>query len=115
MICYRNLVKTVLLNFVIPQNTGKLPYATLETAMKFSIGDTHITGIDIYSSIHSPANVENVLVTLINLGLLRGNCFPELSLCVVKKTQVMGDILPPVQDRIVANFPLNPEDSWLDD
>lgn len=115
MICYRNLVKTVLLNFVIPQNTGKLPYATLETAMKLSIGDTHIKGIDIYSSIHSPANVENVLVTLINLGLLRGNCFPELSLCVVKKTQVICDILPLVQDRIVANFPLNPEDSWLDD
>lgn len=115
MVCYRNLIKTVLLQCVVPHNTGKLTYATLETAMNLSIGESHDAGIDIYSAIHCAANVENVLVTLINLGFLRGNCFPKLSLCVVKKTRVMGDILPPVQDRILASFPLNPEDSWLDD
>lgn len=115
IICYRNLVKTVLLHSVVPQGTGKLPYATLKAAMQLSIGFPSNSKIDIYSSIHSAANVENVLVTLINLGFLRGNCFPKLSLCVVKKTQVIGEILPPVKDRILAAFPLNPEDSWLDD
>lgn len=115
MICYRNLVKTVVQTCAIPHNTGKIPYTLLETAFKLSIGDSTPQRIDIYTAIHRPDNVENVLVTLINLGLLRGNCFPMLRLCVVKKTQAISEILPPIQDRILATFPLNSEDSWLDD
>lgn len=115
MICYRNLVKTVIQTCAIPENTGKIPYATLQKALELSICHTDAPRIDIYTAIHRPDNVENVLVTLINLGLLRGNCFPVLGLCVVKKTAMVNEILPPIQDRILATFPLNSEDSWLDD
>ncbi|QLQ80301.1 hypothetical protein HG537_0D03020 [Torulaspora globosa] len=114
MICYRNLIKTVVQTCTIPQNTGKIPYPQLETAFKLSLGPTTAQPINIYTAIHRPDNVENVLVTLINLGLLRGNCFPILRLCVVKKTQEIKEILPPIQDRILTTFPLNSDDSWLD-
>ncbi|QLL34382.1 hypothetical protein HG536_0G02430 [Torulaspora globosa] len=115
MICYRNLIRTVVQTCTIPQNTGKIPYAQIEAAFKLSIGELTPEKIDIHTAIHRPDNVENVLVTLINLGLLRGNCFPMLRLCVVKKTQAIREILPSIQERILATFPLNSEDSWLDD
>lgn len=115
MICYRNLVKTTIQTCAIPECTGKLPYAQFEAALSISIGPTRSGKIDIYRDIHRPENVENVLVTLINLGLLKGNCFPKLGLCVFKKTRAINEILPPIQDRLLTTFPLNSEDSWLDD
>lgn len=117
MLTYRYLVKIIMQEIVIPQHTGKLPYSVIESAMRISIGDTagQTDTIDIYSSINSPQNVENVLVTLINLGFLRGNCFPLLKICVVKKTPVINEILPSIQDRVITSFALNVDDSWLDD
>lgn len=117
MLTYRYLVKIIIQEIVIPQHTGKLPYSAIESAMRISIGDTagQTETIDIYSSINSPQNVENVLVTLINLGFLRGNCFPLLKICVVKKTPVINEILPSIQDRVITSFALNADDSWLDD
>lgn len=118
MICYRNLIRTIIKECIIPQNTGKLPYTLVGTALRISIGDCDgslNSSINIYTGIHRAKNVENVLVTLINLGFLRGNCFPQLRICVIKKTAVVADILPSIQDRIVNSFTLNEDDSWLDD
>lgn len=113
IITYRYLIRFVVQTFVTTQDSGRLPYNVVETAMKVSIG-TPKPQLTCYDAIHDPRNLENVLVTLINLGLLRGNCFPLLKTCVVKKTHQTQEILPPVQDRILQAFPLNPDDAWLD-
>ncbi|CAR26253.1 hypothetical protein ZYGR_0H00610 [Zygosaccharomyces rouxii] len=113
MITYRYLIRSVVQTFVTTQDSGRLPYNVVETAMRVSIGPIE-QPLTCYNAIHDPKNLENVLVTLINLGLLRGNCFPLLRTCVVKKTHQTQEILPPIQDRVVQAFPLNSDDAWLD-
>ncbi|QLG71945.1 hypothetical protein HG535_0C02970 [Zygotorulaspora mrakii] len=118
MICYRNLVRSIVRQCIIPQNSGKIPYSTVHDALKISIGDPSNDSdehFDIYNGIHRSRNVENVLVTLINLGFLRGNCFPQLKLCVVKKTALIQEVLPSIEGRILSSFALNDDDSWLND
>lgn len=114
MVTYRYLIRAVIQSFVTAQDSGRLPYNVVHTAMQVSIGPLP-KQLSIYDTIHDPQNLENVLVTLINLGLLRGNCFPLLNTCVVKKTHHVQDIMPPIEDRVVQAFPLNPDDAWLDD
>ncbi|GCE97222.1 hypothetical protein ZYGM_004555 [Zygosaccharomyces mellis] len=113
IITYRYLIRFVVQTFATTQDSGRLPYNVVETAMKVSIGPIG-KNLTCYNAIHDPKNLENVLVTLINLGLLRGNCFPLLKTCVVKKTHQTEEILPSIQDRILQAFPLNYDDAWLD-
>ncbi|CCF57110.1 hypothetical protein KAFR_0C01150 [Kazachstania africana CBS 2517] len=118
MIAYRYLVRKTIMEWSISQNLNRLPFDVLERMMKLSIGDDSdrpdLNKISIYNGIHNYKNVENVLVTLINLGYLRGNCYPLLKVCVFQKTQNINDVLPPIDERILAMFPLNSEDAWLD-
>lgn len=113
MITYRFLIRFVVQIFVTAQDSGRLPYNVVETAMNVSIGPVQ-EPLTCYNAIHDPRNLENVLVTLINLGFLRGNCFPLLKTCVVKKTHQTKEILPSIQDRVIQLFPLNSDDVWLD-
>ncbi|CAI1708497.1 hypothetical protein SEUBUCD646_0O00880 [Saccharomyces eubayanus] len=116
MIAYRNLVKTVIKIWTTEWGQNKLPYSLIERALKLSIGpayeDNTAQDFTIYNGIHSSKNVENVLVTLINLGFLRANCFPQLQLCVVKKTTMIQEIVPPVTERITKIFPANSHVLW---
>ena len=116
MVTYRNLVKTVIKFWTTQWGQNKLPYSLIERALQLSIGptceDSTTQEITIYNCIHSPRNVENVLVTLINLGFLRANCFPQLQLCVVKKTTMIQEIVPPVNERITKMFPAHSHVLW---
>ncbi|EJS41856.1 thp1p [Saccharomyces arboricola H-6] len=116
MITYRNLVKMVIKIWTTEWCQNKLPYSLLERALQLSIGQTYegLTAqqVTIYNGIHSAKNVENMLVTLINLGFLRANCFPQLQLCVVKKTTLIQEIVPPVNERIVKMFPAQSHVLW---
>lgn len=116
MITYRNLVKTVIKIWTTEWGQNKLPYPLIERALQLSIGqayeDNTAQDFTIYNGIHSSKNVENVLVTLINLGFLRANCFPQLQLCVVKKTTMIQEIVPPVTERITKVFPANSHVLW---
>lgn len=114
MVTYRFLIRAVVESFVTAQDSGRLPYNVVETAMQVSIGHQQ-EELSIYDTIHRAQNLENVLVTLINLGFLRGNCFPLLKTCVVKKTHLLQDIMPPIEDRVMQSFPLNADDAWLDE
>lgn len=116
IIAYRYLVRLVIQDWSIAQNSNKLAYDVLEKCMKTAIkDDTHIGDqLTIYNGIHSSKNVENILVTLINLGYLRGNCFPLLKVCVFQRTNNINNILPNIQEKMVSMFPLNNEDSWLE-
>ncbi|AJU14884.1 Thp1p [Saccharomyces cerevisiae YJM1615] len=116
MVTYRNLIKTVIKSWTTEWGQNKLPYSLIERVLQLSIGPTFedpgAQEITIYNGIHSPKNVENVLVTLINLGLLRANCFPQLQLCVVKKTTMIQEIVPPVNERITKMFPAHSHVLW---
>ncbi|CAI4036251.1 hypothetical protein SMKI_15G0890 [Saccharomyces mikatae IFO 1815] len=116
MVTYRNLLKTVIKIWTTEWGQNKLPYSLIERALQLSIaqtfGDPNVQEITIYNGIHSPKNVENVLVTLINLGFLRANCFPQLQLCVVKKTTLIQEIVPPVNERITKMFPAQSRILW---
>ncbi|KAL3229768.1 Nuclear mRNA export protein THP1 [Nakaseomyces bracarensis] len=114
MIVFRNLIRKVAKYAIIPQNTNKIPYGLIRKSLEVSIGDENNNMSLIYNSIHKPEDVENILVTLINLGFLRGNCFPSLEVCVVKKTQNISEVFPEVTERIIKMFPLNSEDHWFD-
>ncbi|EJT42723.1 THP1-like protein [Saccharomyces kudriavzevii IFO 1802] len=116
MITYRNLIKTVITIWTTEWGQNKLPYPLIERALQLSIGqayeDPTVREITIYNGIHSSKNVENVLVTLTNLGFLRANCFPQLQLCVVKKTTMIQEIVPPVSERIIKMFPAQSRVLW---
>ena len=121
MVTYKYLVRRLILEWSLANGFNRLPYDLVSRALHKSIGpndyyslDDSISKINIYNGIHSSDNAENVLVTLINLGYLRGNCFPAMRLCVFKKTNNINDIMPPVEERIVSMFPLNNDDAWLD-
>lgn len=115
MITYRYLLRRVIQIWSIEQHLNRLPYDIFEKCLRMSIkDDTEPTNISIFNSIHKSKNVENILVTLINLGYLRGNCFPLLQLCVFQRTTDINDILPSIENRMLTMFPLNHEDSWLD-
>lgn len=114
MIVFRNLVRNVVKLTIIPQNTNKIPYDLVRKALEVSIGPQNQNLSLIYTTLHSPEDVENILVTLINLGFLRGNCFPTMQLCVVKKTQNISEVFPEITERILKMFPLNNEDHWFD-
>lgn len=115
ILIYRNLIRRVIATVVIPQGSNKIPYQLIEHAVRFSTGPSHAGMSPIYNTIHSSGNVENILVTLINLSLFRGNCFPLNRMCVTMKTNNVNDIFPRVNEKIVAKFPLNNDDSWLDE
>lgn len=114
MIVFRNLIRDVVKIFIIPQHTNKIPYDLVRKALEVSIGPQVPSLPPIYNNIHNPDDVENILVTLINLGFLRGNCFPSLRVCVVKKTQNILEVFPEITERIIKMFPLNNEDHWFD-
>lgn len=121
MITYKYLVQRLIQDYSLSQNLNRLPYEVLARCLKISIGendyhnvDDQTTKINIYNGIHSSDNAENILLTLINLGYLRGNCFPSMRLCVFKKSHNISDILPPIEERIINSFPLNNDDSWLE-
>lgn len=115
MLTYRYLLRRVIQIWSIEQQLNRLPYDIFEKCLKVSIQDNDTSdNINIFNSIHKSKNVENILVTLINLGYLRGNCFPLLQLCVFQRTTDINNILPPIENRMLSMFPLNHEDSWLD-
>lgn len=119
IITYRYLLRRVIKIWSIEQQLNRLPYEVFERCLKLSINDSNETGdstttTTIFNGIHRSENVENILVTLINLGYLRGNCFPLLRLCVFQRTRNINDILPPIENTMLTMFPLNSEDSWLD-
>ncbi|GMM57982.1 Thp1 protein [Maudiozyma humilis] len=115
MVAYQHLVRRLVRDWSLANGVNRLPYDLVARALHTSIGsDDNSSTIDIFTGIHPGASAENVLVTLINLGYLRANCFPALRLCVFKKTGNLADILPPIAERIVGMFPLNSDDAWLD-
>ncbi|CAB4257212.1 similar to Saccharomyces cerevisiae YOL072W THP1 Nuclear pore-associated protein [Maudiozyma barnettii] len=122
MVTYKYLIKHLIVEWSLSQGFNRLPYDLVSRALRLSIGkddyfslNDSTTTITIFNGIHSSDNVENVLVTLINLGYLRGNCFPSMRLCVFKKTNNISDIMPAIEERITSMFPLNDDDSWLED
>ncbi|SCV03443.1 LAMI_0H08196g1_1 [Lachancea mirantina] len=116
VLLYRNLVRRIVRELCIPQNSNKLPYGVvqniLEVSLRRRLGEPQLPLI--YTAVHDPANVENVLETLVNLTLFRANCFPLSNQCVFSKTTNISSIFPPVNEKLTALFPLNGEDSWLD-
>ncbi|KAG0657344.1 hypothetical protein C6P45_002449 [Maudiozyma exigua] len=121
MVTYKYLIQKLIVQWSLSQGFNRLPYDLVTRALGLSIGkddyyslDDSTTKITIYNGIHSSDNAENVLVTLINLGYLRGNCFPSMRLCVFKKTNNINDIMPSIEERITSMFPLNDDDVWLD-
>ncbi|CCK72465.1 Thp1p KNAG_0K01000 [Huiozyma naganishii CBS 8797] len=114
MITYRYLLRRVIQIRSSVENTNRLSYDVLQKAFELAIQDNGNKRHDIYDGIHDSKNAENVLVTLINLGYFRGNCFPLLQLCVFQRTENIDEVLPSVTEKIIAMFPLNNEDAWLD-
>ncbi len=117
VVTYRYLLRRVIQTWSIEQQSNRLPYDVFEMSLKRSIRDSDTSRdqpVDIFNGIHKSCNAENVLVTLICLGYLRGNCFPLLKLCVFQRTINVNDILPPIEGKMLTMFPLNSDDSWLD-
>ncbi|CCD23295.1 Thp1p NDAI_0B02600 [Naumovozyma dairenensis CBS 421] len=125
ILTYRFLIKNVISKFVISEGSNKLLYELVHRAIWVSLNLSDDNGsidnsmgkkITIYDGIHTGtlADTENILVTLINLGFLRGNCFPLLKLCVFQKNVPITDVMPSVDKRIALQFPLHSDDSWLD-
>lgn len=118
IVTYRYLIRTVIQEYSIKQNSNRLPYDVLQRCIDLSVGHANTpdenTEITIYNGIHNGVDAENLLITLINLGYLRGNCFPLLKLSVFQRTTNVDDILPPMEGKLLTMFPLNDEDSWLD-
>ena len=117
VVTYRYLLKRVIQIWSIEQQSNRLPYNIFEMSLRKSINDTETSmgqSTDIFNGIHKSCNAENVLVTLINLGYLRGNCFPLLKLCVFQRTTNINDILPSIEGKMLTMFPLNNDDAWLD-
>ncbi|AET40036.1 Thp1p Ecym_5273 [Eremothecium cymbalariae DBVPG len=116
VLAYRSLLRKVFQYIVLPMNTNRISYAVIEKALSISIADTpHNNNLrPIYRMIHTSNNAENVLVTLINHSLLRGNCFPLNKICVTLKTGKLIQIFPPINERISGKFPLTQDDAWLD-
>ncbi|CAL9734717.1 nuclear mRNA export protein Thp1p [Monosporozyma servazzii] len=117
VVTYRYLLKRVIQIWSIEQQSNRLPYNIFEMSLRKSINDTETSmgqSTDIFNGIHKSCNAENVLVTLINLGYLRGNCFPLLKLSVFQRTTNINDILPPIEAKMLTMFPLNNDDAWLD-
>lgn len=114
ILVFRNLFRKVVIEYVLSAQNNKISYDLLMRALQVSIGSDQLALPPTFKVIHRPEDVENILVTLINLGFLRGNCFPALRLCVVKKTTDINDIFPEMTERIVKMFPLNNEDNWFD-
>ena len=118
MLTYRYLIRAVVQQWTIPQNTSRIPYQIVEQTLRLSIradaSTVSHTKPTIYNNIHTPDSAENILVTLINLNFLRSNCFPLLKTCVIKKTRDIGEVFPSIDEKIVSMFPLNSEDTWID-
>ncbi|KAM3164510.1 PCI domain-containing protein [Lachancea thermotolerans] len=114
LLIYRNLVRRVVIDFCFPQTLNKISYEILEHALAMSLGNPPLSK-PIYTAINVPEDIPNVLETLVNLTLLKANCFPLSKQCVFPKTQNINDIFPEVNRRLVALYPLNAEDAWLDD
>ncbi|AMD19071.1 HBR170Cp [Eremothecium sinecaudum] len=116
ILAYRNLLKQVVQLTILPAESNRISYETMETALRVSLhGSQPQDGLPLmYSIIHTTDNAENVLVTLINHSFFRGNCFPLNRMCITMKTNNINDIFPPISDKIAAKFPLNSEDAWLD-
>ncbi|SCW01610.1 LAFE_0E03444g1_1 [Lachancea fermentati] len=117
MLLYRNLVRRVVLLVAFPQNLNKISYQAVENAIRISLGppDRLARLPIIYRTIHAPENVGNVLETLVTLTFLKANCFPLSGQCVFRKTANIRDIFPNINEKLVILFPLNNEDSWLDE
>ncbi|SCU93923.1 LAME_0F05468g1_1 [Lachancea meyersii CBS 8951] len=113
LLIYRSLIRRVIIDFCFPSDTNKISYSFLANGVQFSLGS--LQGLKpIYSAIHAPENVANVLESLVNLGLFKANCFPLSEQCVFPKTDKIDYIFPSVNERLVAFFPLNSDDFWLD-
>ncbi|CCH61642.1 hypothetical protein TBLA_0F00990 [Henningerozyma blattae CBS 6284] len=118
MITYRYLIRMLIKDYCIPVGSNKLHFDLIEVALRKSIedasNDISDSNISIYNGIHRSKNVENILVTLINLGFLKGNCYPNLNVCVFRKATDVDSIMPSIYERHIQIFELNPDDSWLD-
>ncbi|CCE65624.1 hypothetical protein TPHA_0M00490 [Tetrapisispora phaffii CBS 4417] len=117
VLAYRYLVRAVVQGYTMELSSSRVPYAVVRRAVELSTGpgpgaEARLT---IYNAVHSAANVEAMLVDLINLNLFRGNCFPMLETCVVRKTTDVSQVFPSVPEKVVAMFPLNGDDAWLDE
>ncbi|SCU80477.1 LADA_0B07690g1_1 [Lachancea dasiensis] len=114
LLVYRNLIRRTVLTFCFPSNTNKIPYTILEEAVRISLGSSD--GFQsIYTLIHTPENVPNLLESLVNLGLMKANCFPISKQCVFPKSDKIDFIFPAINEKLIAFFPLNNDDTWLDD
>lgn len=125
MVAYTFLLKTLIENWSFPQGVNRLPYDLFERALRVSIDNNNNntnngsnpetdTVVTIYNGIQRVESAENILVTLINLGYLRANCFPLLKTLVFKRSNDIREILPPIDDRVLQMFPLNSDDDWLE-
>ena len=117
LLIYRNLIRRVILEICLPRRQNKISYALLERALQISLGSANEMQQTklIYTAINVPGNIPNVLESLINLTLLKANCFPLSAQCVFPKTTNISDVFPPINEKLVALFPLNTDDSWLDE
>ena len=120
MVAYTFLLKTLIENCCFPEGVNRLPYDLFERALRVSIYNNNKSDqlgtdmVTIYNGIQRVESAENILVTLINLGYLRANCFPLLRTLVFKRSNNIREILPPIGDRVLQMFPLNSDDDWLE-
>lgn len=115
ILVYRNLMKFAFKHYLLPSQSNRLPYDVWEKLVKASMGPTSAKSqnqVSIYNSIHTVECAENILITMINLNFLRGNCFPLLRLCVTKNSTNIRDVLPDIVERNMNLFPLHYEDDW---
>ncbi|CEP61224.1 Thp1p LALA0_S02e09538g [Lachancea lanzarotensis] len=114
LLIYRSLIRRAIADFCFPNDSNKISYSFLEIALKFSLGLEQ--GLKpIYTMVHVPANISNALESLVNIGLMKANCFPVSQQCVFPKTNKIDSVFPSVNEKLVAFFPLNSDDVWLDD
>lgn len=114
VLTFRSLLRLIFLNYSLPRNTNKLPYAVIRPCLVKSIGTYPDNIPSIYRDNFTPESLENILVTLSILQFWKGNVFPSLQVCVTMKTNDIAMIFPSINEKIVARFSLNQEDSWLD-
>ncbi|SCU91554.1 LAFA_0F04456g1_1 [Lachancea sp. 'fantastica'] len=113
LLIYRSLFRRVIVDFCFSNDSNKISYAFLEIALRISLGSPQ--GLKpIYTMVHVPENVPNALESLVNIGLMKANCFPLSKQCVFPKAKKIDFIFPSVNEKLVAFFPFNGDDVWLD-
>ena len=105
IVVFRFLIKRLLTNVIDVEQGNRIPYSLVLRGLQYSvrIEASDADPVTIYNGIHHPDTVEsaeNVLVTLINLGFLRANCFPQMKLCVFQKNTPVKEVMPRVDQRI---------------